>query len=401
MDFTDFSLGINYWPQKEAFSLWKKFDAGILKRDFELIKSFGMDCVRIFLVWEDFQPSPNKVSAEKLNYLVTSANIAAEAGLQIIPTFFCGHMSGANFLPSWILGKRVGGGRFPIVSHGHVGLYEIKNFYEDKELQQSQKLLLKEVAAVLKNHPAIKAWDLGNEPSVYITPRTGEGAERWLAEMTGTLRGVDADVPITIGTHMEDLIKDNKIAFEAIGKYCDFLVMHGYTVYSPVAIDIYDRRFILFLVELTKWLGGKRVLLEEFGFPTSVDSAQIKLAKEKGLVLLSDSEGEKTVQFTQDLFEDLYEEGCLGAYWWCFADYDKSAWSKPPLDQRIHERFFGIKRVDGTIKPVASVFKKFGKRLYKDRQLESFWRTQDREDYFSNPEKSFKDLWEKFKNRKD
>ena len=44
---------------------------------------------------------------------------------------------------------------------------------------------------------------------------------------------------------------------------------------------------------------------------------------------------------------------------WCFADYSSDLWNEPPCDEARHERFFGMVRPDGTLKPHAEVIKRF------------------------------------------
>jgi endo-1,4-beta-mannosidase len=55
----------------------------------------------------------------------------------------------------------------------------------------------------------------------------------------------------------------------------------------------------------------------------------------------------------------LVEVGATGALVWCFADYSPDLWDIPPCDQMHHERFFGLVRPDGTLKPHAQVLKDF------------------------------------------
>ena len=55
----------------------------------------------------------------------------------------------------------------------------------------------------------------------------------------------------------------------------------------------------------------------------------------------------------------LVSVGATGALLWCFADYAVHLWDKPPLDLARHERFFGLVRPDGTLKPHAQVVKDF------------------------------------------
>ncbi len=51
-----FRLGLNYWPSDLAMDWWKRFDEHQVKRDFARIRAAGFDSVRIFLLWEDFNP---------------------------------------------------------------------------------------------------------------------------------------------------------------------------------------------------------------------------------------------------------------------------------------------------------------------------------------------------------
>ncbi len=55
----------------------------------------------------------------------------------------------------------------------------------------------------------------------------------------------------------------------------------------------------------------------------------------------------------------LVEVGAVGALLWCFADYDESLWNRPPLDRARHERFFGLVRPDGSLKPHADAIRRF------------------------------------------
>jgi hypothetical protein len=63
---------------------WSRFDQGEVAADFERIAASGLDSVRVFLTWEDFQPSPDTVDREMLGRLVAVADLAAELGLALI-----------------------------------------------------------------------------------------------------------------------------------------------------------------------------------------------------------------------------------------------------------------------------------------------------------------------------
>jgi aryl carrier-like protein len=93
-----FRIGVNYWPARTAMGWWSNFDETEVAADFARIADCGLDSVRVFLTWEDFQPTPTEVDREMLERLVVVADLAAARGLAVMPTLFTGHMSGVNWL---------------------------------------------------------------------------------------------------------------------------------------------------------------------------------------------------------------------------------------------------------------------------------------------------------------
>jgi endo-1,4-beta-mannosidase len=63
-----FFLGINYWESKNATRMWKNFDAETIETDFKLLKAAGVDFLRIFPLWSDFQPIQKQYSEANLTY---------------------------------------------------------------------------------------------------------------------------------------------------------------------------------------------------------------------------------------------------------------------------------------------------------------------------------------------
>ena len=107
-----FRVGVNYWPRRKAMALVE----GVRPRRSQPTSStscadLGLSLVRIFLLWEDFQPDPTTVSTKALADLETVCDLAADRGLGLDVTFFTGHMSGPNWAPPWLLGDRAGPGR--------------------------------------------------------------------------------------------------------------------------------------------------------------------------------------------------------------------------------------------------------------------------------------------------
>jgi|SRR5690554_404911 len=98
-----FVLGVNYWPRRKAMYWWSDFDPSEVADEFDVISDLGLDVVRIFLLWDDWQPEPDRVSPQRLEDLQVVCDLAAERSLGLDITFFTGHMSGPNWVPRWML----------------------------------------------------------------------------------------------------------------------------------------------------------------------------------------------------------------------------------------------------------------------------------------------------------
>ncbi len=347
-----FRLGVNYWPARTAMDWWPRFDPADVATDFDRIAAAGLDSVRCFLRWEDFQSEPDRVDRTMLGRLVDVADAAARAGLQLMPTLFTGHMSGVNWIPGWALGGAERDPRFRVVSGGRVTDGGLRNWFTDAGVMRAQALLAAEAAAALAGHDALWAWDLGNESSNCCVPPDRELGRRWLGETTAAIRGADPDAVITIGLHMEDLEEDRHLGPREAAEECDFLTMHGYPIYARWAQGPLDHDLVPFLARITRWLGeGKDVLFSEFGLPTAPVAAHGTLEAGTPSVVSEDA----AAAYTGLVLDGLREAGASGAMLWCYADYAREMWTEPPLDQGRHERSFGLWRADGSPKPAVAI----------------------------------------------
>ena len=341
---------------------WTAFDLAEVAADFGRIAGCGFDSVRIFLTWEDFQPTPSRVDSTMVDRLVSTLDEASTAGLSVMPTLFTGHMSGVNWIPSWALGEEAGDDRFRVVSGGRVTASRLAGWYSDASIVRAQSALAREVAGALAGHRALWAWDLGNENSNCIVPPDKAHAREWLLRVTDAIRGADAGALVTLGLHMEDLEQDRTLGPREAAEVCDFLQMHGYPGYAAWADGPTDERVLPFLARLTRWLGGGAdVLFGEFGVPTtksgepdrerSIDASSPALVEEQA-----------AASYIDRALGALLDCGSTGAMLWCYSDYAEAVWEFPPLDLAVHERSFGLWRADASPKPAVAVVEAFAKR---------------------------------------
>ncbi|HWP84211.1 MAG TPA: hypothetical protein VNN17_03405 [Terriglobia bacterium] len=383
-----FRLGINYWPASKAMDWWQRFEADEVRADFGQIRAAGFDSVRIFLLWEDFQPEPECVSERALRSLMDVANAAAAQQLSVLVTFFVGHMSGVNWIPPWALEAGRPSNRFRTIANGRIVRAAPRNWYSDSPILRAQALLAREVAGLLRAHPALWAYDLGNENSNCMQPPSRDSAVAWLETIAGAIRSVDSHHPITLGLHLEDLEEDRRLGPQEAAQVCDFLCMHGYPMYARWAGSAEDERLLPFLGLVTRWLGGRDVLFEEFGAPAvrSIESGASALVLEE----------QQAARFTRRALDALHRFGFPGALVWCFSDYAPSLWNRPPLDEAPHERHFGLWRSDGSAKPALAEIQRFvgAGRLQSPERLD--WIDISPHEFYRDPSANLRRLYRKF-----
>jgi len=135
-------FGTNYydpntgWPPK----VWQQFDPNRVAEHFTLMKELGVNCARVFLAAETFQPDVNSVDEPSLRKLDALIRTAREAGIRLILTG-PDHWEGS---PEYWKPDRFA---------GESALRALENFWRT-------------VAARYAGEPAIFAWDLLNEPQM-------------------------------------------------------------------------------------------------------------------------------------------------------------------------------------------------------------------------------------------
>ncbi|HNY92819.1 MAG TPA: beta-galactosidase, partial [bacterium] len=176
-----FLLGVNYWPRRKAMYWWSDFDAGEVREEFALIREIGLEVVRLFLTWEDWQPVPDVVDPGALNHFEEVCEIAAGLGLRLNVTFFTGHMSGPSWTPSWMLhpGQPMPPRIWQVVSGGRTVDCGYRNPFTDPLVLRAEELQLRTVVSRFRQHPAIEVWNLGNEPDIFAWPADAAGGKEW------------------------------------------------------------------------------------------------------------------------------------------------------------------------------------------------------------------------------
>jgi len=178
--------GINYYPKASPWDMFgDKFSLDVVSKDFKIIKDAGLNTIRIFVPYEDFGKA--NIDSSKLKKLIRTLNVAESNNLKVIVTLF--DFYGDYSVLDWTLNER-----------------------------HAEAIVLK-----LKDHKALLAWDIKNEPNLDFDSRGKEKVMAWLSNMTDFVKSVDTLHAVTIGwsnTESASLLK-NKVDFVSFHYYED------------------------------------------------------------------------------------------------------------------------------------------------------------------------------------
>jgi endo-1,4-beta-mannosidase len=359
-----FTLGVNYWPRRKAMYWWRDFDPEEVRAEFSAIAELGFGVVRIFLLWDDFQPGPEAVSSAALKNLIQVCDIAAQTNLGLDITFFTGHMSGPNWSPRWLLG-----GPLPqhewireVVSDAKLVTNGYRNMFDDPVALSAESILLRTIVGALKDHSAVWMWNLGNEPDLFAWPDSSDAGAAWVKQMVNLIKAIDPVHPVTVGLHGDSLHRDNGLRIDKVFANTDVAVMHSYPMYTPWARKPLDPDFVPFTCAVAGALCDKPVLMEEFGGCTAQPGEASHVMSWESHGILRDqfmASEEDFAEFIRLTLPKLQSSGATGAMLWCWADYVPELWDLPPCKETRHERFFGLVRADGSLKPHARTIQEF------------------------------------------
>lgn len=269
-----FVVGCNYWASHAGTAMWSDWRPREIQKDLAGLARQGLQVLRVFPLWPDFQPlnllrtartTPVEfrfgetplpedelgqagVSRTALEHFRFLADCAAENQLRLVVGLLTGWMSGRLFVPPAFEG-------LDPLTHPMVVQWELR--------------FVREFVRYFKDHPAILAWDLGNECNCMGTV-TPEQAWVWTAGVVQTIRAIDATRPVISGMH--SLSVDPRSAWNLgdQGELTDFLTTHPYPPFTPHCdVDpVHTVRSVLHATAesaLYADVGGKPCLVEEVG----------------------------------------------------------------------------------------------------------------------------------------
>ena len=103
------------------------------------------------------------------------------------------------------------------------------------------------------------------------------------------------------------------------------------------------------------------------------------------------------IQFLSLTIPKLQDSGATGAMLWCYADYVPELWDLPPCQNSRHERFFGLVRPDGSLKPHAKVIQEFAKTNPQVKPIPDYAKlTVNADEFYKEPLGYLIDLYQQY-----
>lgn len=347
-----FMLGVNYWESNAGTKMWRDFDALIIEQDFKALSDNGVDTIRLFPLWTDFQPisaihvcggvfqevvykeelplpftkaGQNGVDEEMCSKMDIVLDLASKYNIDIIIGLLTGWMSGRMFTPPAFEGRK-------LVTDPFAVKWEIKyvSFLVER----------------FKYHEAIISWDLGNECNCLQFDITADESYLWCANISGAIKRMDSSRPVISGLNcIHGKNSNTSFSPKILGDTTDILCTHPYPFFydkclNGNSISFRSLMHSSFDTALHADLSGKPAFVEEIGTlgPMYCDDASAGV-------------------FARINMYETLSQGFPGFLWWCGFDFEHLQF--PPYGWFMWENELGVMVNNTTPKPVITEMKDF------------------------------------------
>ena len=350
----EYMIGCNYWGSKWGTEMWANWDAESVENDLRTLAQYGVNTLRVFPNWRDFQPlcklygyigefneyrlhgkypmtdeyGLDEACMEHFGLLI---DYAEKYNIKLVVSIVTGWMSGRLFTPPALEGK---------------------NLINDPEALMLEAKFVRGFVRAFRERKAIVAWDIGNECNCMADAGSREAAYVWTAMITNAIRAEDRTRPVMSGMHsLVNRPKDGYWTIEDQGELCDVLCTHPYPSPSTGAdVDsISGLRATMIPTAQTNYyasVGGKPCMIQEQGSFSNM-LANADMAADWLRVNLFSS----------------WANGSTGYLWWCA--HEQSQLAFPPYTWVMIERELGLLRTDLSPKPVALEMKRIAEVIQK------------------------------------
>ncbi len=331
------TVGLDYQPAATGPFLWQAFDVAAVTADLAAMARAGFRQIRVGLAWDSFMPDARGVDPRRMGEFDTLLRVAGTHGIGIVPVLFIQAHGDCVFLPSRAVMRDARRRGVRVLSEGMPEPGGPRDAWTDPLMLELADRWARAMAAGFANHPALAAWDLGDDPATVLRPRRIPDLAAWVALAGGPLRQRGDPVVMTLGA--DDLLRGRGVRLGSLSGLLDRVDI-AVRPAQLLRLHLPEPEALLFVAQLAQALAGDQ-------------SAQIGLA----LAMPSpgdDEEGmdELAAAATVDqLVERRTEAGvsALRATAWC--DLHPRLRERAPYDRHDWRRRCGLVRLDGAEKP--------------------------------------------------
>jgi hypothetical protein len=331
------SVGLDYQPSGAGPFLWQAFDAAAVTADLEAISRVGFRVVRVGLAWDSFMPDARDVDGRRVDEFGALLRIAARHQLQVIPVLFAQAHGDCVLLPARTVLRHRPRRGVRVLSEGHVEPGGPRDLWADTLMLDLADRWLRRMIAGFSGHPAILAWDLGDDPASVVRPRRIADLAAWVELMAGPLRARGDRVQITLGAG--DILRPRGVRLAAAAAHVDGMDI----AVRPAqfrGLGLPDASALRFLGEVAQALAG------EAGAPIGLAVAMPSPGEDPEGIEESDA-----AAIAVELGERRAESGLAGLRARSWTDLQPRLAGRAPFDRHGWLLRSGLVRADGSEKP--------------------------------------------------
>ena len=339
--------GCNYWASHAGTNMWIDWRPDVIDEDMARLAEHNVRVMRMFPNWRDFQPlrihygGGSHEREIRLREDPLPFTDAGRAGVDIVMADrfaeFCdlAEKHGIKLIVGLVTGWMSGRMHMPEAFQG-------KGLLSDPLVIRWQIRFVRYMVRRFKDHPAIAAWDLGNECNC-MQGISHDAAYLWASTITNTIRAEDKEHPVVSGMH--GLSPTATWSPEDQGEILDILCTHPYPLFTPHCDTepLNEMKSILHSTAesvMYASLGGKPCFIEEAGTlgPMIADE-------------------DIAADYIRACLFSTWAHDLRGFVWWCANEQELL--THTPYDWDAVERELGLFHTDGSPKPVVGAMKEF------------------------------------------
>lgn len=193
------SVEVDYWPAETGPFLWQAYDRSAIERDLRRLAARGIRHLRVGLAWDSFMVDDAAVDRRRLAELEHLLQTALATSQQITLGLFVWSVGDCVQLPAYAVLRGQPRDGVRVLSNARVEPGGPRDVYADALMLENGDRWLRTLLSAVGGHPAIAAWDLGDDPVRTVKPSTPQAMGEWLGHLGGLVRAAGDVVRLTAG----------------------------------------------------------------------------------------------------------------------------------------------------------------------------------------------------------